>query len=287
MTEHLPQNRTVLLAIDDDEGIHQLLDYNLEGVADEIRHALNGRQGLKLALEYKPDVILLDIDMPDLDGIQVARQLKEVDTTRDIPIIFLTGLEGTVQLARALDSGGSDYVTKPFEGLELQARVRVALRVKRLIDLLKTHGQVDLLSGLANREVFDRDVAVAWSAGERDGGELALLMLRIDGLKRINDEFGFQHGDDVIQSVAGLLQGESGQVFRLASSTFALIRPGTGESEALQLLASLQERIGQLRVPGIDADRPLTSSAGAVTVRFPAADGMTLDSFVANAKAQL
>ena len=128
-------NETLLLVIDDDPGLHTLVDFHLEGVVDKITHAVTGAQGLRLALDSTPTVILLDIKMPKMDGFAVCRQLKENDLTRDIPIVFLTCDKSAAHIRKALESGGSDYVTKPFEPIELQARVRTAIRTRRLIDL--------------------------------------------------------------------------------------------------------------------------------------------------------
>ncbi len=147
--------KITLLAIDDDAAMHRLVDFHLEGVVDKFIHAMGGAEGLKLAIEKNPDVILMDVDMPDLTGFQVCLQLKEADITRDIPIVFMTEKNTPVQAAKALDSGGSDYIGKRFEAVEMQARVRSAVRSKRFIDLLKDRARIDALTGLDEFIVSD------------------------------------------------------------------------------------------------------------------------------------
>jgi PleD family two-component response regulator len=151
MTDWSPK----LLVIDDDPNAHDLTDYYLLGVVKEINHAMSGSEGISMAKTILPDVILLDIDMPDMDGYQVCRHLKEDEITRDIPILFVTKDRESCHIAKALDYGGSDYVTKPFIPVELQARVRSALRVKLANDVLRKQALIDPLTNLSNRRAFD------------------------------------------------------------------------------------------------------------------------------------
>ena len=132
-----------LLVVDDDPNIHPLIDFYLEGVVERVLHAESPLAGLQCARKSRPSVVLLDIDMPGMTGFELCRELKRDEDTRDIPVLFLTVEKDERQVARALDSGGTDYVTKPFSGVVLQARVRAALRTKRLIDLFKKEARID------------------------------------------------------------------------------------------------------------------------------------------------
>jgi PleD family two-component response regulator len=152
-------------------------------------------------------VVLLDIEMPGMDGFEVCRELKRAEQTRDIPVLFLSAEMQDHQIARALDMGGADYVTKPFKSIVLQARVRVALRTKRVIDLLKKEAVVDGLTGLLSRRRFEEILMRRWSeAGTRDES-VAVALLELDDFDSINDGLGHGVGDEVLIRVAKALQG--------------------------------------------------------------------------------
>lgn len=191
---------TVLL-IDDDRQVHEHVEALLADLASELFHAHEPEDGIRQAMAQRPDVILLDINMPRMDGLKVCRHLKESDATRDIPVIFLTVDSNVQHLARALECGGTDYITKPVKDMELQARVRVALRTKRLFDMLREQARIDALTGLNNRAALDDALGAATSAFERTGQPMALLMLDLDNFKTINDAHGHGAGDEVLRSV--------------------------------------------------------------------------------------
>ena len=148
---------TTALVIDDDVHVHAAVDRALDSSqVDRVIHAYTPGDGIRLAIETGPDVIMLDINMPEIDGYKkVCRAIKENALTRDIPVLFLTVETKVDHIARALDCGGVDYVSKPFNDIELRARIRVALRGKQLIELLKEQARVDALTGLFNRAALD------------------------------------------------------------------------------------------------------------------------------------
>jgi diguanylate cyclase (GGDEF)-like protein len=172
---------------------------------DRVLHADLPGDGIRLALERRPDVILLDINMPDMDGFKVCRLLKENAATRDIPVLFLTVDTNIIHLERAFDCGANDYIRKPVNPIELRARVRVALRDKQLVDLLKEQARIDALTGLMNRAALDDALYAAASAWERTSQPAAFLMLDIDRFKEINDSFGHGVGDAVLRAVGSTI----------------------------------------------------------------------------------
>jgi diguanylate cyclase (GGDEF)-like protein len=182
------------------------VERRLEGVVDQVLKADSPTKGLRIAIQEKPDVILLDINMPQIDGFKVCRNLQENPTTHEIPILFLTADQNPANLAKALDAGGSDYISKPFNAIELEARVRVALRTKRMIDLLQEKARIDAVTGLKNRAAMDDALAAATSAFQRTGQSVALLMIDLDHFKNINDTYGHGVGDDVIRRVGASIR---------------------------------------------------------------------------------
>jgi diguanylate cyclase (GGDEF)-like protein len=195
-----------LLLIDDDPSVHEAVEGPLADVIDRFLHATAPEDGLRLALSERPDVILLDVNMPGIDGLKICRLLKEAASTRDIPILFLTIERNVRNLARAFDIGGSDYIAKPFHDVELHARVCVAVRTKRAFDMLKEQARVDGLTGLENRAALEASLAAAVASHERTGSPVSLLMIDLDGFKRINDSHGHGIGDELLRRVGACLR---------------------------------------------------------------------------------
>ena len=170
-----------------------------------------GRAGLEAAERERPDLILLDLDMPDMSGFEVCRALKANTDLCMIPVIFLSGSGTDDDKVVGLDLGAVDYVTKPFDVFELRARVRAALRTKRLQDLLIHFGQVDPLTELNNRRVLMERLREEWARIQRHSGSLAFIMADIDHFKRINDAHGHPQGDRVLCEVAKAIASECRQ----------------------------------------------------------------------------
>jgi diguanylate cyclase (GGDEF)-like protein len=208
----------------------------------EILCAGGGKEGLEASGHDNPDLILLDVDMPDIGGFEVCRRLKEDAATCSIPVIFLSGSGGIDDRVKGLDLGAVDFVTKPFDAFELRARVRAALRTKHLQDLLRKYALIDPLTELPNRRALDERLQQEWARLLRYGGHLSVVMADIDTFKRVNDQFGHPAGDEVLRQVARLLaEGcrESDTPARYGGEEFAVIAPGT----TAQAAASFAERL--------------------------------------------
>jgi diguanylate cyclase (GGDEF)-like protein len=195
-----------LLIVDDDGFVHQALEAALAGRLERVLHAHEPEEGLRLAIESRPDVILLDINLPRMDGLKLCRHLKETPATRDVPILFLTVEANVQRLARALEIGATDYIRKPFDPIELRARVEAALRLGRMIALLRDQAWIDPLTGLKNRAALDDALESATAAFERVGQPAALLLLDLDHFKRVNDEHGHGIGDELLRGVGAAIR---------------------------------------------------------------------------------
>ncbi len=254
-----------LLVVDDDPKIHPLIDFHLEGVVEKILHAESPLVGLRMAKEHLPDVVLLDIDMPVMDGYAWCRELKSDEDIRDSQVLFLTVESDEHQIVRALDSGGADYVTKPFNVVVLRARVRAALRTKRLVDLLKREARVDGLTGLPNRRVFEDTLEQYWAAHERHAESLAVVMLDLDHFKAINDELGHGIGDEVLRQAGKAMQGSQRGyelAYRLGGDEFVMFLRGVDEAGAVSAVQRILDAIGDMRLLVGDREVGITASAG-------------------------
>jgi len=259
-----PRKET-LLVMDDDPKIHPLIDFHLEGVVEKILHAESPLVGLRMAKEHLPDVVLLDIDMPRMDGYAWCRELKSDEDTRDSQVLFLTVESEEHQIVRALDSGGTDFVTKPFNVVVLQARVRAAIRTKRLVDLLKREARVDGLTGLPNRRVFEETLERYRSEHERYAENFAVVMFDLDHFKSINDEFGHGIGDEVLKRTGKAMQCSRRRyelAYRFGGDEFVMLLRGVDEEGAVSAVERILDAIGEMRLKAGDREIGITASAG-------------------------
>ena len=240
-----------ILVIDDDVSIHRAVERRLEGVVDQVLKADSPIKGLQIAIQDKPDVILLDVNMPQIDGFKVCRNLQENPTTRDIPIVFLTADQSPGNLAKALDAGASDYISKPFNAIELEARVRVALRTKQMIDLLRERARIDAVTGLNNRAAMDDNLIAATAAFKRTGQPLAFLMIDLDYFKIINDTYGHGVGDDVIRRVGASIRASCRAydiACRFGGDEFGVILTQADTATAEQISKRILEKINSITI---------------------------------------
>lgn len=245
MIPELPTTNRVLV-IDDSEPIHKLIEARLTPEGLHVASELDGERGVERAVAEKPDLILLDIDLPDVDGFEVCRQLKDHPDTKDIPVIFLTGTTSTESKVRGLDLGAVDYVTKPFDQVELRARVRAALRTKRLQDLLEHQSFLDGLTGLWNRAYLDQRAESELNIARRYGRPVSLILLDIDHFKQINDTHGHLFGDIVLQGTAECLPiyaRRSDIVTRYGGEEFAILLADTGLRPATYVAERLRTAV--------------------------------------------
>jgi len=232
----IEESKPVVLIIDDSEDVHRLLRIRLKHESVTLVSSLSGKDGLIQAKAVRPSVILLDLDMPGLDGFGVLRQLKEDGDLANVPVIVLSGMEQAADKVAAFDLGATDYVTKPFEFAELRARLRSTLRLDRLLRLLAERAEVDGLTGLNNRAAFNRRWQAEVDANHRLGRALTLAMMDIDHFKKVNDTYGHPAGDEVLASFASIVRGQirsTDIACRFGGEEIALIMTQTTPEEAI------------------------------------------------------
>lgn len=224
-----------------------------------------GKEGLETARRERPDLILLDLDMPDMSGFDVCRELKEDAALCMIPVIFLSGSDCLADKVKGLDLGAVDYVTKPFDGIELQARVRAALRTKHLQDLLTKYAQIDPLTELWNRRALEDRLQQEWARIQRYGGTFAVIMADLDHFKRVNDTYGHPAGDQVLREVAAILAREcraSDMPARYGGEEFAMVLPAQHEQAAGEMAERCRLQIENTPVLASGKEIRVTASFG-------------------------
>lgn len=227
--------------------------------------AKNGEEGMDLAQMHRPDVILLDVMMPEVDGYEVLRRLKEDERTSSICVVFITGQDSPEEEERGLNEGASDYVTKPFHPTVVKARVALHMQVVRQRRMLETLANIDGLTELPNRRHFDASFAAEWARASRTGRPLSVAIIDVDFFKRYNDHYGHAMGDHALQLVArGLrkrIQRPADLVARYGGEEFVVIMPDTPIEGAMELAERL--RIG---VEGLGIAHKRSSAAICITV---------------------
>ena len=222
-----------ILIVDDNPEALAVAKVRLSKESVDILCAESGTAGLEAARREKPDLILLDVDMPDMSGFEVCRALKGEAELCMIPVLFLTASSTPEDKVRGLDLGAVDYVTKPFDAFELRARVRAALRTKHLQDLLIEHAHIDPLTGLPNRRALMECLQREWARIERHGGRLSFVMADIDHFKLVNDAYGHHIGDRLLQEVAQAIAEQCRQgdlPARYGGEEFAMVVPDEAAS---------------------------------------------------------
>lgn len=238
-----------VLVIDDSPLMHRLLAGHLVEEGCMVRGALGADDGFERAKAEPPDLILLDLVLAGGDGYDVLRRLQEDLRTQNIPVIVVSATNDVRGKVRALDLGAIDYVVKPFDRAELRARVRSALRIKRYHDLLASRSSVDALTGLWNRDYFEKRIADEIASAQRYGRRFGLVLVDIDHFKQVNDTYGHPCGDRVLGAVADVLQRSlraGDAACRFGGEEFALVLAESGREQAAVVALRIRERLAAL-----------------------------------------
>jgi diguanylate cyclase (GGDEF)-like protein len=216
----------------------------------DVRIASSGSQALRLVDENPPDLILLDILMPEMDGYEVCRRFKARAATRNIPIIFLTAKGDVADETLGLALGAVDYIIKPVSVPIVQARVRTHVELKRRGDLLETLSMRDGLTGIANRRRFNDCLCRAWRQAVRNATPLCLIMADIDCFKDYNDTYGHLAGDEclraVASSLAGVLKRPGDLAARFGGEEFVMVLEETDLTGGLHLAEAMRTAVKDL-----------------------------------------
>lgn len=238
----------------------------------EVLFATSGQEALELAVKTRPDLILLDILMPEMNGHEVCRRLKADLVTRDIPIIFVTALAAADNEEKGLKLGAIDYIVKPFSPSVLKARIANHLELKRYRDLLADLVWIDGLTGVRNRRYFDecfpREFRRAWRAQTA----LSLILMDVDYFRQYNDSYGHLAGDDCLKTIAQTLTSSlrrpADVVFRYDGEEFACLLPDTEVDGARALAEKMLARMRELAIRHKDSPHHIaTLSMGLATLR--------------------
>ena len=215
--------------------------------------AKDGKQALERAKSNPPDLILLDIMMPEMDGYEACKNLKENEQTKDIPVIFITAMKEEGAEVKGFDLGAADYITKPFQAAIVIARVKTQLKMKWQADMLRQMASIDGLTEISNRqkfeEVFDRE----WNRAVRNKTPLSVAFMDIDFFKQYNDAYGHGRGDKCLKEVAQALVESTRRpadfVARYGGEEFIAVFPETDMSGAMTIAEVMRRNVELLKIP--------------------------------------
>ena len=278
ISEVTSQKKETILVVDDRADNTELLSIMLTLQGYEVEQSNRGIKAIEIAKARPPDLILLDVSMPEMDGFEACQRLKADPDTIDIPVIFISALDKVSDKIKAFEYGGNDYITKPLQLEEVVARVRNQLQISRLKTELKAKNTrleqelskrksiekkllevnqqlsklatLDGLTQLANRRKFDEFLSREWQRGQREQHCISLIFCDIDYFKLYNDSFGHQSGDlclqKVAQAIVSAVKRPADLVARYGGEEFAVILPQTPATNALLVAEKIRQRVKQL-----------------------------------------
>ncbi|WP_068712964.1 diguanylate cyclase [Vibrio tritonius] len=277
LQQFIQEGRKPVLLVVDDQPINIRAINEVFKDECDVLMATNGRSALQIAREQRPDLILLDIIMPEMDGYQVCQQLSLDSITADIPVIFVTAETEVNVEARGFEVGAVDFITKPFNPLIVRARVMNHLILKIQMDIMKDMALIDGLTGLPNRRRFDQALLGDWNLCQREQKNVALLMIDVDYFKRYNDSYGHLAGDECLKSIARALQASvrrtSDSSCRYGGEEFACLLPFTDQEGAVLCAENIINEVKNLNIEHKTSDVSsfVTVSIG-IAVRTPTLD---------------
>ncbi len=265
----------LILIADDDKTTRIWLRHAMEQEGYQVVEAIDGAACLTAFSTLKPDVVLLDAMMPNVDGFTCCKKIQELPGGSSTPVLVITGLEDQESVDQAFAAGAADYVTKPIHWAVLRQRVRRLIQQVKLYQQLENMNQelqrlvsVDGLTQVANRRRFDEYLQQQWQQMQRERLSLSLILCDIDFFKLFNDTYGHQAGDDCLRQVATVIQRSAKRSVDLAAryggEEFAIILPNTNLRGAMQVAQEIQAKVKSLLIPHDSSkiDQQLTISLG-------------------------
>ena len=259
MAENNSPEKTTVLIVEDDPVQRKLLDGALSKSGYTVLESDKGEVAWQILQEEQIQLIVTDWLMPSLEGPELIRRIRSTSLYGYVYIILLTSKEATDDLVAGLDAGADDYLTKPYNPIELIARISVGERILELERRLKeaqAHLEeialYDGLTGLMNRRAFYQAAEAELSRSSRMQQPLSMLFIDIDKFKQINDEHGHLVGDDVLKIVAANIKATLRSydlIGRWGGDEFIAILPGTSSTNARRVAERILRKVSSVEVP--------------------------------------
>ena len=274
-----------LLIVDDEKMNLKILTHIL-GSDYNIYTATGGANAIEKAKEYIPDLILLDIIMPEMDGYQTIIELKKIEKLRNIPVIFASSLIGSDEEEKGLALNAADYIIKPFRAALVKLRVRNQIQIVNQLRAIELLGMIDPLTNIPNRRSFDERFHMEWSQAIRENTPISLLIMDLDRFKTLNDTHGHQKGDVVLQSIAKIFPHSfkrSGDfAARWGGEEFVVLLPNTPLAGAMEVAERIRSDVENAEIYCPDGSILRTTLSIGVISQTPVKNSQ-IDTFVRGA----
>lgn len=280
------ERRPKVLIVEDDK-VNMSLLRDILAPQYDILTAENGMEALEIATSSEPDIILLDIILPDISGFDVLVKLKNMPTTRPIPVICVTGLSEVANEEKGFMLGAVDYITKPYHNSIVLARVKTHLQIVGQMKTIEQLGMLDPLTNLSNRRNFETCIKAEWKRAAREKTHVSLLGIDVDDFKKYNDTYGHPQGDILLQKVAEVFSNAvkrgADLVARLGGEEFSVLLPNTSLAGAIAVAEKIRSRVEALAVYNYHTGEStfVTVSIGAAEAR--PSEGSTIVGLVSDA----
>jgi diguanylate cyclase (GGDEF)-like protein len=276
MTDDAAPQRPRILVVDDDPSIVDLLEAFLQDDY-EVLIAAGGEQAIAACRRRQPDLMLLDVMMPGLDGYEVCRRLKADPATREVPVIFVTARAEIEEEVRGLEAGAVDFISKPVHRAIVRARVRTHVVLRQQAAKLRDMAMTDILTGVANRRSIEERIESEWRRCRRSRSPIAIIMIDIDHFKLYNDAYGHQAGDNCLEHIASALRRclrRAGDLLgRYGGEEFICLLPETTLEHAVQKADELGRAVRDLNiVHARDTGEPVVTISRGVSATIPRGD---------------
>jgi len=240
------QDLNKLLIVDDENANLKILSHILGGDYT-IYTASSGASAIEKAKDFKPDLILLDILMPEMDGYETLSAIKSTMEIHKIPVIFITGLDSVEDEEKGLSLDAADYITKPFSAPIVKLRVRNQIQIVNQLRTIERLSMIDQLTNIPNRRSFDNRLHVEWKQAVREQIPISLLLMDLDRFKSLNDSYGHQQGDIILKKVSEIftksLRRPADFTARWGGEEFIVLLPNTPLEGALEVAESIRSEV--------------------------------------------
>ncbi|MCL1911958.1 MAG: diguanylate cyclase [Leptospirales bacterium] len=278
-------NKNSILIVDDDESDIVILT-SILSPEYAVFAVKNGRDAVEIGEEHIPDIILLDVIMPEMNGYDVIAALKNSHKTRNVPVIFITGLDSSEDEEKGLALGAADYISKPFSPSIVSLRVRNQIQMLNMVRTIEKLTVTDQLTGISNRRGFDNRIDLEWRRAMREDTPISILLLDIDKFKEYNDTYGHQQGDVLLQTLAKIiaksLRRSIDFVARWGGEEFVVLLQNTGLSGALILAERIRTNVENTVILCEDGTKTKVTVSIGVNTQVPER-GSLCDNFIAKA----
>ncbi|MFP3155280.1 diguanylate cyclase [Lachnospiraceae bacterium ZAX-1] len=287
----MPENTKDTILIVDDEKANLLLLNRILSTEYTVLMAKSGTEALSRAESELPDLILLDIIMPDINGFDVLEKLKKSEITHHIPVIIITGLTSEGDEEKGFFLGAVDYITKPFNNAIVRARVKTHMQIVDQIRTIERLGLFDPLTDIPNRRSFDNHIAIEWRRAIREKSPISFLMMDVDKFKSYNDTYGHPQGDVLLKTIAKIFTSvarrPSDLAARLGGEEFGVLLPDTELEGAFEIAEAIRTEVAATQIPLTEGAGMTSATISIGAISFMPKEGDEAKDFISKADEHL